>query len=159
VRIGALRVWITNAVHQSAVAARRIGTMVARKIRAATGAIEAGVGVGDDESAFGGRGNRAWIQEIIDDARKRILAFLEKSFFERFPRFQRAMRKLLGTAAHIEAPQPMRKTAGGPVKLGAHTPDASAAEAYRRQIQQGMREAHTREHAGLRDRIEKGKKG
>jgi hypothetical protein len=156
VRIGALRVWISQAVHQSTAAARRIGTMVARKIRAATGAISAGVGVGDDESEFGGGRNRAWIQEVVDDARKKILALLEKSFFERFPRFQKAMRRLLGAPAPLAAPRILPKSAG-PVKLGAHTPVRN--DEYREQIERGIRDAHQREHAGLRDRIEKGKKG
>ena len=154
-RIGALRVWITHAVQQSTVAARRIGTMVARKIRAATGAVDAGVGVGDDESEFGGGRNRAWITEVMEDARKKILALLEKSFFERFPRFQRAMRRLLGTPKDL-APRMLPKPSAGPVKLGAHTPVRN--NEYREQIQRGLMEAHQREHAGLRDRIEKGKK-
>jgi hypothetical protein len=156
VRIGALRVWISQAVQQSSIAARRIGTMVARKIRAATDAIAAGVGVGDDESEFGGGRNRAWVQEMVEDARKKILALLEKSFFERFPRFQKAMRRLLGTPSmKLSAPRVLPK-ASGPVKLGAHTPVRN--DEYRDQIERGMREAHQREHAGLRDRIEKGKK-
>ena len=153
-RIGALRVWISQAVHQSAIAAKRIGTTVVRRIRAATGAIEAGVGVGEDESEFGGGRNRAWIQEMVEDAKKRLLALLEKSFFERFPRFQKAMRRLLGTPAR-PPPRVLPKSAV-PVKLGAHTPVRN--DEFRDQIERGIRDAHQREHAGLRDRIEKGKK-
>lgn len=156
-RIGALRVWISQAVHQSAIRARRMGTVVARRIRAMTGMVDAGVGVGDDESEFGGGRNRAWITEMVEDARMKILALLEKSFFERFPRFQKAVRRLLGTAAK-NAPAPMLPRSGaGPVKLGAHAPSVHRNE-FREQIERGRLEAHQREHAGLRDRIEKGKK-
>ncbi len=157
-RVGALRVWLSNAVLQSTSAAKRIGTMVARRIRAATGAVDAGVGVGDDESEFGGGRNRAWIQEVLDDAKKKILALLDKSFFERFPRFERFMRKVLGAPPRGAAPKALPKRTG-PVKLGAHTPDADERDTYRRQIQRGLMDAHTREHAGLRDRGERRKKG
>ena len=156
-RIGAIRVWITQAVHQSAIAARRIGTVVARKIRSVTGAVDAGVGVGDDESEFGGGRNRAWITEMVEDARMKILALLEKSFFERFPRFQKAMRRLLGTPAREAPARTLPRPSAGPVKLGAHTPSGNRGE-FKEQIERGMMEAHQREHAGLRDRIEKGKK-
>src|SRR5262245_49745350 len=131
--------------------------MVARKIRAATGAIEAGVGVGDDESEFGGGRNRAWIQEMVEDAKKRLLALLEKSFFERFPRFQKALRRLLGAPVQ-QVPKILPKGPPRGVKLGAHTFDSSQSEEIRRQIQQKITDAHTREHAGLRDHVERGKK-
>jgi hypothetical protein len=156
VRIGALRVWFNQAVHQSTAAAKRLGTMVAKRIRAATGSVDAGVGVGDDESEFGGGRNRAWIVEMMEDARKKVLALFEKSFFERFPRFQRAMRRLLGTGAKTAEPRALPKPTG-PLKLGAHTPVRNRDE-LRQQIERGLYEAHQREHAGLRDRIEKQKK-
>ena len=44
-----------------------------------------------------------------------------------------------------------------PVKLGAHTPNVNRDE-FRREIESKMREAHQREHAGLRDHIDKTKK-
>lgn len=158
-RISALRVWFTHAVHQSAVAARRVGTMIGRKIREATGgSIERGAGVGDDESEFGGGRSRAWIQEVLDDARKALLALFEKSFFERFPRFQKHLRRLLG-AAPAPALAPPEKRTGPPRKLGAHTPSASEALELRRQIDEGIRSAHTREHAGLRDSMDRRRKG
>lgn len=154
-RIVPLRLWFSNAMQQSAAYARRVGTMIGRKIRDATGAIDRGVGVGDDESEFGGGRSRAWIQELVDDAKKKLLTLFEKSFFERFPRFQKRMRRLLGSPAPVAPKLLTDEKPPVPVKLGAHTPNSEQAAAFRRQIEQGMRQAHTREHAGLRDTMER----
>lgn len=154
-RIVPLRVWFSNAMQQSAAYARRVGTMIGRKIRDAGGAIGRGVGVGDDESEFGGGRSRAWIQEVVEDAKKKLLTLFEKSFFERFPRFQKHMRRLLGSPEKPIPQLPAEKKPTAPVKLGAHTPTSEEAAAFRRQIEQGMRDAHTREHAGLRDTMDR----
>ena len=131
--------------------------MIGRKIREATGAIDAGVGVGDDESSFGGGRSRAWIQEMIEETKKKLLTVFEKSFFERFPRFQKHMRRILGTTKAPELPKEVEKPKS-PVKLGAHTPaTGEQAAAFRRQIEYERMQAHTREHAGLREKMDRRK--
>lgn len=145
---------MAHAANQSIGAARRVSKAMGKRLRAATAAISAGVGVGDDESSFGGGRARVWFEEVLDDTRKKVLNLLEKSVFERFPRFERMVRRLLGTPKAPPPPTlpPPRPT--GP--LGAHVPGRDPdAERYRAEIQRRMRDAHTREHAGLRDDMER----
>ncbi len=106
-----------------------------------------GVGVGDDESQFGGKSARVWF-EWMEEARERLLALFEHSVFERVPGLRRFVRRLLGrsaspTALRVEAP----KRPTGP--LGAHTPSVDPDDqAY---IRRRMLDAHLSENAGLRD--------
>jgi len=144
---------MAHAVNQSVGAARRVGKAMAKRVRAATGRIEAGVGVGEDESRFGGNRARVWFEEVMEETRTKLLQILEKSFFERFPRLERALRRFLGQPTKQVAPQlapPKRPT--GP--LGAHNRVPSAeAERFRAQIQQGIMKAHTSERAGLHENM------
>ncbi|MCA9555494.1 MAG: hypothetical protein KC933_36030 [Myxococcales bacterium] len=151
VRITALRTWMAHAVNQSVGAARRVGKAMAKRVRAATGRIEAGVGVGEDESRFGGNRARVWFEEVMEETRAKLLQILEKSFFERFPKLERALRRFLGQPTKEVAPKlPPPKRPTGP--LGAHGPVRSAeAERFRAQIERGILKAHTTERAGLQE--------
>jgi hypothetical protein len=150
---------MAHAVSHSVGTARRVGRAMAKRVRAATGRIEAGVGVGEDESRFGGNRARVWFEEVMEETRTRLLQILERSFFERFPRLERALRRFLGQPARKEAPKlapPKRPT--GP--LGAQTPLRSAeAERFRAQIQQGIMKAHTSERAGLHEEMRQRRAG
>lgn len=157
-RITAFRTWVRNAVQHGASAAKKIGHAISHKVRSATGAVEAGVGVGEDENEFGGRRSRVWF-EILEEARKKLLDIFEKSYFERFPRLERLVRRFLGGSTKQQAPKMLPKRATGPVKLGAHTPDRAGAEAYKKEISDRMMKAHVQEHAGLRDDIEESRSG
>jgi hypothetical protein len=94
-RITNLRVWLNHAVRESVGAARRVGHAIHRRIKSSSDKVEVGVGIGDDESGFGGGRTQVWL-EWLDDARDQVLRFFEKSTFERFPRFEKFMRRLLG---------------------------------------------------------------
>lgn len=151
---------MNHAVNQSVGAARRVGKAVTKRIRAASGQVDAGVGVGDDESSFGGSRARVWFEEVFEETRKKIYVLLEKNVFERFPRLERLVRRVLGEPRRALAPElpPPKKGPTGP--LGAHVPKASPeAERFRAQIQERMRQAHTEEHAGLRDTMDRRRRG
>ncbi len=143
---------MTQRVQQSWDRAKKVGHAIGRKVRAATGAISAGVGVGDDESEFGGRRNRAWIQ-VLEEARERLLQLFEKSYFERFPRLERLVRKFLGGSTKQLAPKVEAPKAKPTGPLGAHngvSPEQAAR--FKAQIQRGIMEAHTRENVSARER-------
>lgn len=146
---------MNHAVNQSVGAARRVGKAMTKRIRAATGKIDAGVGVGDDESSFGGSRARVWFEEVVDETRKKLYTILEKSLFERFPKLEKLVRRVLGEPRRTLAPPlPPPKRPTGP--LGAHTPKANPeAERFKAQIQQRMFKAHTEEHAGLRETMDR----
>jgi hypothetical protein len=157
-RIQAFRAWFTTALRQGVDTARRAGLAIHRKIKQATGRIEISVGVGDDESRFGGSGSRAWI-EIIEEYRKKLLELFERSSFERFPRFERFMRRLLGgssalkkTAPELEKPAHARATQ---IVAAAPAMNPKEAERLRAEVRRGMLQAHQHEHAGLRERVSK----
>lgn len=160
-RITNLRVWLNHAVAQSVGAARRVGHAIHRRIKSATGKVEIGVGVGDDESRFGGGRTQVWL-EWLEDARDQVLRFFERSTFERFPRFEKFMRRLLGkpkvaiTAPKLAAP----KGPTGP--LGARPlggPESAESARLKAQVKQTIREAHTKGHAGLLDEHTRLKQG
>ena len=150
---------MAHAVNQSVGTARRVGRAMAKRVRAATGRIEAGVGVGEDESRFGGNRARVWFEEVLEDTRTKLLQLLDKSIFERFPRLERALRRFLGQPTQKQAPAlPAPKRPTGP--LGAHAPPRDAeAERYRAQIQEGIRRAHTEERAGLHETMRRRRQG
>lgn len=154
-RLTAFRAWINHAASHSVGAARRVGKAMTKRMRAATGRIDAGVGVGDDESSFGGGRARVWFEEVLEETRIRLLNILERTVFERFPKIERLMRRVLGDRKPVRAPQiapPKRVT--GP--LGVHVPKVDPeVERYRAQIQRDMLRAHTEEHAGLRDSMDR----
>lgn len=137
-------------MQQGVGAARRASQAIARRVRAATGKVDAGVGVGDDESSFGGQRSQVWF-EFLEEAKARLRVWLEKSTFDRFPGLERFLTRILGKPAEKKAPSlppPVKPT--GP--LGAHTPPTSPeAEAFRAQIHQGMLEGHMRERAGAQE--------
>lgn len=151
---------MSHAVNQSVGAARRVGKAVTKRMRAATGQVDAGVGVGDDESSFGGSRARVWFEEVVDETRKKLLNILERSVFERFPKLEKLVRRVLGEPRRTLAPElpPPRKGPTGP--LGAHVPKASPeAERFKAQIQRRLHQAHTEEHAGLRDTMDRRRRG
>lgn len=150
-RITTFRSWVSAAVQSGVGAARRAGVAISRRIRDATGRIDAGTGVGDDESSFGGgRGNRAWI-ELVEEAIRRFKALFERSVFERrFPRFDAWVRKFLGLPARRapELPKPKPKPRA-PVRPAAPIDPAEAAR-LKAQLQLGRIQAHTSERFDLR---------
>lgn len=154
-RITAFRAWVHSAIQQGVGAARRAGMAISRRIRPSSTQVDAGVGVGDDESKFGGgRGSRAWLTEMLEDVARRIRALFENSRFERrFVRVEAFLRKLLGlppvskTAPSIPPP---KKTS---VSRTSAPPPVSAEQAarFRQQIQMGRVQANTARQAGLRE--------
>ena len=159
-RIHNLRNWLNHAVNQGYERARKVGHAIGKRMRNSGTAIDAGVGVGQDEAAFTGRGGRVWL-EVLDEYRQKILEMFERSVFERFPRMERFVRRWIGRSLVRRAPQlppPKRKRPTGP--LGAHTPIRNEeAERLREQIERARQEAHTREGAGLRERHERRRRG
>lgn len=152
-RVGAVRVWLRGAVNTSVGRARSIGHAITRRIKSAADKISVSVGVGDDESSFGGGRSQMWL-EVVDEYRKKLLAFLERSTFERFPRFEKFMRRILGGDRPLPPALPSPEKPKVPVKLGAHTPPTNEEAAkFRAQIQLGIMKAHTEEHAGLRENV------
>lgn len=135
--------------------ARSIGHAISRRIKDATGSISVSVGVGDDESRFGGGRSVVWV-EFVEEYKKKLLAFMEKSVFERFPRFEKFMRRVLGSSKGPPLALPTPDRPKVPVKLGVHKPPTNEeAERFRQQIQLGIMKAHQQEHAGLRDHVDK----
>ena len=129
-------------------AAKRAGMAISRRIRNRGDAVDAGVGVGDDDSSFGGgRGSRAWI-EIIEEYVKRLRELFYKSTFERFPRLESFLRRFLGLpprkAPHLPPPKP-RQSFAAPPPL---TPEQAAR--MRAQIQAGRQQATTQDRVSLR---------
>lgn len=154
-RITAFRVWVQGAIQQGVGAARRAGLAISKRIRPQGNQIDAGVGVGDDESSFGGgRGSRAWFTELLEDAARRLRSLFEHSRFERrFVRVESFLRKLLGLPPKEKlAPPPP-----APKKSTSHRssvpPPVSAEQAarFRQQIQMGRVQANTARQAGLRE--------
>lgn len=154
-RVQPFRAWFTSALQQGVGAARRAGLAISRRIRQATGQIDLSAGVGDDESRFGGSGSRAWLA-MLQEYREKLLSLFERSTFERFPRFERFVRRLLGRPAALKKTAP--KLAPPPHRaIGAGTRSAAgtAEEArLRAQVRLGMMQAHTHEHAGLREEVD-----
>ncbi len=148
-RVVALGVWLRAAVQNGMAATVRVGRTLAKKIRP-QGAIDAG-GVGDDETGFGGSRSRIWL-EFVEGARAQLLQIFERSWFERFPRAQRWLRKVLGTSAPPPPPvsRPRPKITG---PLGAHQPTRD--QQLEAHVRERIQTAHTREAAGLRDNVAK----
>jgi hypothetical protein len=159
-RVQAFRAWFSSALNQGWGAARRAGLAISRRIKQATGRIEISVGVGDDESRFGGSGSRAWLQ-LIEEARTRLLQLFEKSYFERFPRFERFMRRILGQPAALKKIAPPIKQSPKATQVAARAHQPSSAEAARlaAEVRRSMMAAHTREHAGLRETVARRRRG
>jgi hypothetical protein len=137
--------------------ARRAGRAIAKKIREAKEKIEVSVGVGDDESRFGGSGSRAWL-EIVEEYKDKVLALLEKSTFVRFPRFEKFMRRLLGrpvalkkAAPRMALPPDMRKTE---TAVSAQRPSDAETERLKAEARAMMLKTHTHERAGTREQLE-----
>lgn len=152
-RINTVSAWLRSAVSQSVGAARRVGHAVTRRIRRGTAPIDAGVGVGDDESGFRGR-SRVWL-ELVEEYRDKLVRVFEESLFERFPRLEAMVRRVLGKPKEAPKapalPAPARR-AGPTGPLGAARPkESEESRRMKAQIQLGILRAHTQEHAGLRD--------
>lgn len=158
-RITAFRAWVSQTMNQGVGAARRAGVAISRRIRAATGKIDAGVGVGDDESSFGGgRGSRAWI-ELVEEAVKRFIRLFDRSVFERrYVRVEAFLRRLLGLPPKARPPVlPPPKPAARP---SAPAPiSAEQAARFREQVRLGMVQANTARDAGLRAKVKHGSDG
>jgi hypothetical protein len=151
-RVTAFRIWFGSAVQQGIGAARRAGFAIARKLRPSSAKIDEGAGVGDDESSFGGRGSRAWI-EIVEEFKKKVEALFERSTFERFPRFEKLLRRFFGLPTKKDHKAPLldapKKSSSGPaVSSSLDRREAARAQA---QIRMAMLDAHTRERAGTLD--------
>lgn len=154
-RITAFRVWVQGAIQQGVGAARRAGVAISRRIRPSGNQVDAGVGVGDDESKFGGgRGSRAWFTELLEDAARRIRSLFENSRFERrFVRVETFLRNLLGLPPRekIAPTLPPPKKAPGPRASVPPPVSAEQAARFRQQIQMGRVQANTARQAGLRE--------
>ncbi len=139
-------------MHRGLGAARRATRAISHRIRGDADGVARGVGVGDDESSFGGQRARVWFEEWMEEARERLLALFEHSVFERVPGLQKWARRFLGrTSAPTAPPMLPPKRPTGP--LGAHTPGGQDAD--RAYIRRRMLDAHMSEHAGLRDAMAK----
>lgn len=154
-RVNAFRVWFNHALHQGMGAARRAGMAITRKVRSSLGKIEAGTGVGDDESHFGGRGSRAWLQ-TLEETVERIRKLFDTSSFERLSRFEAKMRQWLGLPPKTRVlpppaapPPPKRRSADAP--RVAPKIDAEQAARFRAQVQQGLIDANTRGKAAPKE--------
>lgn len=154
-RITAFRVWVQGAIQQGVGAARRAGLAISRRIRPSGQQVDAGVGVGDDESRFGGgRGSRAWFTELLEDAARRIRALFEHSRFERrFVKVEAFLRNLLGLPPRekIAPTLPPPRKAPGPRASAPPPVSAEQAARFRQQIQMGRVQANTARQAGLRE--------
>jgi len=152
VRITTFRAWVSNAMTNGAGAAKRAGHAISRRMRPGGDAIDAGVGVGDDESGFGGsRGSRAWI-EIIEEYVKKLRELFHKSTYERFSRLESFIRKFLGLpprkAPPLAAPKPRQRMAAPPPV----SPEMAAR--MRAQIRAGRQQATTQDRVSLRQLAE-----
>lgn len=134
--------------------AARAGRALGKKVKDLGAGIGRGVGVGGDESSFGGERSRVWLEEWLEETRERLIQWLDESSFQRFVPFRAAFRRLLGTpktppSAPVVLNPPKRPV--GP--LGARPLGASTEESrrFREQIRGKMHEAHVRERAGLLD--------
>jgi hypothetical protein len=146
-RVVAFRAFVRRAASGAVRASRALAT----KMRDLGLDIGRGVGVGGDESRFGGGRSRVWM-EWVEEARARVLTWLEHSTFERFPRLRRAMRRLLGAPPAPPKPSPPESARpSGP--LGAGPLGGPVDPAAQREVRDRQIEAHTRERAGLRDRM------
>ncbi len=164
-RVAAFRAYARRAMDGAFASGRRLARAVGARAKDLGLSIGRGVGVGGDESRFGGERGRAWwleeggLDRWVATTRERILAWLERSRFERFPRFERLIRRLLGTGRPTPPPVapelPRPRGPAGPLGArplsGPHPEDAAAVRAR-------LFEAHTRERAGLRDRVESHKR-
>ncbi|MEO1336289.1 MAG: hypothetical protein AAFV29_11630 [Myxococcota bacterium] len=132
-------------------AARKATRALSKRIRGYGRGVDRSVGVGDDESEFGGKSSQIWF-EWVEEARERLLTLFEHSFFERVPALQKLVRRFLGRPSAPQAPRlPASIKPTGP--LGAHKPNYDPSDqAY---IQSRLRQAHLSEHAGLRDAMAK----
>ncbi|MEM7675932.1 MAG: hypothetical protein AAF449_08010 [Myxococcota bacterium] len=148
-RITAVRAWFNQAVHRGVGAARRATAALSKRVRGYGRGVDRSVGVGDDESEFGGKSARIWF-EWMEEARERLLTLFEHSFFERVPALQKLVRRFLGRSSTPPPPRlPPSVKPSGP--LGAHTSNFDANDqAY---IQRRLQQAHLSEHAGLRDEM------
>jgi hypothetical protein len=150
-RLTALRTWMHHAVSHSVTGMRRIGKAVTKRIRPGSGRIEIGSGVGDEESRFGGSRTQVWFEDVLEDTRNKLRNILEHSFFERFPKLERLMRKVLGDRKPDLVAPPLQSPKKPIGPLGARVPTYNPeAERYKAQIRKDMAKAHTQEHAGLR---------
>lgn len=134
--------------------------MISRKLKQTLDAIDISVGVGEDESSFGQGGNRAWYENLADEARRRLYELFEKSGFDRyFPRFEKFVKRVLGNPpgqaklAPKIAPPPSEAQTVAKVKI--RRPEDAEAERLKAEVRRSMMMAHQREHAGIRERIAK----
>ncbi len=150
--------------------AKKASHALSKRVRVDPKGVSRGVGVGHDESRFGGESARVWFaaddesrlsgrrsQAWIDwlqEARARILAIFEHTVFERVPALRRFVRRLLGRAPKPAPPPRVVPKPTGPLgaqPLGGNVRD----QAY---IRHRMLNAHLREHAGLRAGMAKARK-
>lgn len=152
-RIQTFRAWFSQAVENGVGAAKRAGMAISRRIRPRGGSVDPGVGVGDDESSFGGgRGSRAWL-EIVDEYIERLKRWIfEKSSFEKHPRFEAFIRRLLGLETTKRAPPlPKPRPRTEPVRP-ASQPGPEEQARLRDQLQRGRIRAQTTDRLNLREK-------
>ena len=140
-RITAFRAWISNV--------KKAGVAISRRIREATGKVDAGVGVGNDESGFGsGRGSRAWF-EVISEYLKRFQRWWQKSTFERFPSLEAFLRKYFNYGPK-QAPQfklPPKRVTPPPRPPTAEESAKMRDQVQLLRVQAGMKNKQNRRHA------------
>jgi hypothetical protein len=147
-RVSAFRVWFSTAVSH----ARRAGLAISRKFREAVDAIQISVGVGDDESGFGGQGHRAWLH-AFEESFDRMRRFFEESSFERLYKLENAVRGWLGLPPRIKsAPTlPLPPSKAKTVVQQKVIPQSKTDPELLRQVRQGIIKAHTRENVRGKD--------
>lgn len=136
--------WFSASVERGLGAARRAGLAVSKRMRHALGKIEETSGVGDDETAVGRHGSRAWMELIEETVEKIRRALFEKSSFVRLSRFEGFFRNLLGLPpkTSLAPPPPKPKPKGSPRSIPSPV-DAEQAARLRAQIQRGRMQAQT----------------
>lgn len=127
-RIGSLGAWTDRWY--------RVRAQLIRRARHALGLeVDRGVGVGQDESRFGGGQARTWF-EFVEDRKEGVARFFEHSRFDRLPWIGRWVRKLLALPArHLpRAPTQPVVLNPPPSALGRPRPTRSAS-GLMRQVQ------------------------
>ena len=142
-RVHTIRIWFSARVESGLGAARKAGLAVTRRMRAALGKVEASAGVGDEETAVGRHGSRAWL-ELIEETVEKIRRVFDQSSFVRLSRFEGFMRNLLGLAPKAPPPPP---PAPKPQPLRRSLPpapvDPDQVARFREQVQRGRMQAQT----------------
>jgi hypothetical protein len=114
-----LRFWCSSVARQTWDRARAISMGVGRRLRPGTSQVDVGVGVGGDESRFGGQRTQFWY-DLYSDIRERIFEIFETTVFERFPGLRQVFRRFLGappkppSAPSLPAPRPSGERISAP---------------------------------------------